>query len=101
MGGESCDDGDGLRRVDHPQKPDRVIRVEVGGGAVMSVPLGDWMWQMNHVRPEPSRGTKCDDRMLAVGVCESYRYLIEHCTKEEAWSRIKLLRAALKAQETT
>jgi hypothetical protein len=59
----------------------------------MTLPTPAWMWQMNHVRPEPDRGTKCDDRMLAVCVLESYLYLI-NCTKEEAWRRIKILRAA-------
>lgn len=51
---------------------------------------------MNHVRQEPDRGRGiCDDRMLAVGVIESYLYLIQECTKEEAWRRIKILRKAL------
>ena len=74
----------------------RVKYVQVGGGAQMAVPLPDWLWQMNHIRPEPDRGTKCDDRMLAVGVMESYLYLIQGCTKDEAWRRIKLLRDALR-----
>lgn len=76
---------------------DRCTYVPVGGGAQMTVPHPDWLWQMNHVRPEPPRGTKCDDRMLSVGIMESYLYLIEECTKEEAWRRIKILRSAMKA----
>jgi hypothetical protein len=63
----------------------------------MSVPLLDWLWQMSHMRIEPARGTQCDDRMLAVGIMESYLFLIQECTKEEAWRRIKILRAALNA----
>jgi hypothetical protein len=32
---------------------------------------------------------------LAAGVLDSYLYLIEECTKEEAWRRIKILRHAM------
>lgn len=74
---------------------DRVISVDLGGGAATMVPIPDWSWSLRYVRPEPQRGTLCDDRMLAAGVCESYLYLIQECTKEEAWRRIKLMRAAL------
>jgi hypothetical protein len=77
---------------------DRTLHVEVGDGAVMTLPRGEWQWQLRYVRPEPARGTQCDDRMLAAGICESYLYLIQECTKDEAWRRIKILRAAL---ETT
>jgi hypothetical protein len=74
---------------------DRDMHVEVCDGAVMTLPNRDWLWQLNHVRNEPDRGTKCDDRMLAVSSLESYLYLVTECNKEEAWRRIKLLRAAL------
>jgi hypothetical protein len=77
---------------------DRTIHAEVGDGARMTLPRPDWLWQMNYVRPEPDRGTQCDDRMLSVGVMESYLYLVEECTKEEAWRRIKILRQAMKAE---
>lgn len=62
----------------------------------MCLPFGEWPWQLRYARPESARGTQCDDRMLAAGVCESYLYLVKECTKEEAWRRIKILRAALK-----
>lgn len=78
---------------------DRVLYVKVGDGAQMTVPLNDWIYSLCHQRPEPSRGTLCDDRKLAAGVCESYLYLIQNCTKAEAWRRIKVMRAAL-AQTT-
>jgi phosphopantothenate synthetase len=65
---------------------------------MMTLPRSEWMWQLTHKRTESPRGTLCDDRMLAAGICESYLYLIHECTKEEAWRRIKILRAAL---ETT
>ena len=76
---------------------DRDIHVPVGDDAVMTVPRPEWLWQLVWVQPEPDRGTKCDDRMLAVSSLESYLYLIEECTKEEAWRRIKTLRGALRA----
>lgn len=76
---------------------DRVGHVHVGGGAAMSVPIGNWPWQLRYMRPEPNRGpTICDDRMLAAGICESYLYLVQECTKEEAWRRIKIIRKAIK-----
>lgn len=65
----------------------------------MMVPLSEWCWQLRYNRKEPDRGTLCDDRMLAASVCESFRYLIMECTKDEAWRRIKLLRASLRAAE--
>lgn len=74
---------------------DRDIRVSVGDGAVMTVPRPEWLWQLTWVRPEPDRGTKCDDRMLVVSSLSSYLHLIQECTKEEAWRRIKALREAL------
>lgn len=75
-------------------KTDRTIDVDVGG-ARMTLPRGDWLWQLRYQRPEPDRGTKCDDRMIAAGVLESYLYLVQECTKDEAWRRIKIMRAAL------
>lgn len=75
---------------------DRNVHVPVGDGARMLLPRPEWLWQMNHVRPEPPRGTQCDDRMLSVGIIGDYLYLIECCTKEEAWRRIKLLRKAMR-----
>ena len=77
-------------------RTDRDIRVPVGDGAMMTVPRPDWLWKLCHVRPEPNRGTKCDDRMLVVSSLESYLYLIENCTKEEAWKRIKAMRHELR-----
>ena len=75
--------------------PERIMNVDVGG-AHMIVPIDDWPWQLRYCRKEPDRGTKCDDRMLAAAICDSYLYLIEECTKEEAWRRIKLMRAAIR-----
>jgi len=77
---------------------DRVGNIHVGGGAVMSVPTGEWLWQLRYMRPESDRGpTVCDDRMLAAGVIESYMYLVQECTKEEAWRRIKIIRQTLRS----
>lgn len=72
----------------------RTIHVDCGD-CRMTVPRPDWLWSLNHTRPEPDRGTHCDDRMLVVGVLESYLYLIQHCNKEEAWRRIRIMRHAL------
>jgi hypothetical protein len=74
---------------------DRVMSVEVGDGAVMSVPLHEWSWKLRYQRTEPPRGTLADDRMLAASVVDSFLYLIEECTRDEAWRRIKIMRAAL------
>lgn len=65
----------------------------------MTVPTNDWLWSLRYQRSEPDRETKCDDRMLAAGVLDSYLYLIEECTKEEAWRRIKIMREALRNVE--
>jgi hypothetical protein len=35
--------------------------------------------------------------MLAASVLSSYLYLIQNCTKDEAWRRIKIMRASLSA----
>jgi hypothetical protein len=78
-------------------RPDRVFSVDVGDGAVMTLPLRSWLWKLRYQRPEPPRGTVADDRMLSAGVLESYLYLVEECTKDETWRRIKLLRAAMNA----
>lgn len=76
--------------------PDRCASVDVGGGAHMTVPRPDWLYQLRYTRPEPYRGAHiCDDRMVAAGALESYLYLVMSCTKAEAWRRIKAMRAAL------
>lgn len=80
---------------------DRTLYVDVGDGATMTLPTDDWLWQLRFNRIEPPRGTLADDRMLAAGVGESFRYLICECTKEEAWRRIKLMRAALTRLQST
>lgn len=79
---------------------DRVGTIMIGDGAQMSVPIGDWLWQLRYARPEPDRKGMCDDRMLAAGVLEAYMYLVQECTKEEAWRRIKIMRKALAKKKT-
>lgn len=77
---------------------DRVAYIEVGDGASMKVPLSDWLWQLRYVRPEPDRVERiADDRMLAAGVLEDYMYLVQRCSKEEIWRRIKIMRKALQS----
>ncbi len=87
-----------MNSMDKIIKTDRNLYVPVGPEAHMSLPRPEWMWQLNHVRKEPQRGTQCDDRMLSVGIMESYLYLVEECTKEEAWRRIKLMREAMRTE---
>ena len=79
---------------------DRVLSVYVHDDAMMTVPRGDWLWELNWT-DEPERGTLCTDRQLGVSVGESFRYLVLECTKEEAWHRIKQMRAAILAYDKT
>lgn len=76
-------------------KPPRVITVPIGGGAQMSVPGAGWIWCLRYGK-DMSTPPICSDRMMAAGVCESFRYLIQECTRDEAWRRIKIMRTALK-----
>ena len=79
-----------------PEDPrhNRLIHVDLGDGAFMSVPYGYWLWRLVHCKDVTPPGIS-DDRSLAASVLEGYRYLITECTKEEAWRRIKLLRHAI------
>ncbi len=77
---------------------DRAIYVYVHDDAVMSVPRADWLWELNW-GDEPERGSIATDRQLFVGLAESFRYLLLECTKDEAWHRIKQMRAALRAYD--
>lgn len=78
---------------------DRVLNVYMHNEEVMmTVPRSEWMWALNWL-DEPDRAGLCTDRQMAVGVCESYRYLIMECTKEEAWNRIQALRAAVRSHD--
>ena len=82
--------------MSEPNDPrhNRVFRVDVGGGASMALPYQDWLWRLNWEEDKTPKGI-CNDRQLVVGVLQSYLYLVTECNKEEAWRRIKLLRAAL------
>ena len=82
--------------MSEPKDPrhNRVFRVDVGGGASMSLPYQDWLWRLNYADDKTPKGV-CNDRQMAVGVLESYLYLVMECNKDEAWRRIKLLRKAM------
>lgn len=73
---------------------DRTLHVDVGDGAMMTLPKRDWLYNLNW-NAEPERGTQATDRMLACSVLESYLYLVTECNRDEAWRRIKLMRTAL------
>jgi hypothetical protein len=53
----------------------------------MSCPTAELEWRMRYGDAP---------RFVAAGVIECFEYLIMHCTKEEAWRRIKLMRHAMK-----
>lgn len=82
--------------MDRVIETDRDLHIPVGGGASMTVPRNDWLWQLRYTRPEPDRGTHCDDRMLVCSSLESYLYLVTECTRDEAWRRIKIMREAIR-----
>lgn len=75
---------------------ERIIAVDVGDGAMMTVPTRYWCWWLRYGKDKTTPGI-ADDRMLAASVCDSYRYLIMECTNEDAWQRIKLMREAINA----
>lgn len=77
---------------------DRALTVYVHDDASMTVPKSEWMWALNWL-DEPDRGTSVTDRQMAMSVCESYRYLIMECTRDEAWHRIQQLRRAVRAYD--
>lgn len=76
---------------------DRVLTVYVHPDATMTVPKSEWMWALRYL-DEPEQ-TSASDRMMAAGVCESYRYLITSCDKDEAWHRIQQMRRAIVAYD--
>ena len=63
--------------------------VAVAEDAQMSCPTGELEWQMRY-------GDPVKVRMLVAGVLDSYEYLVCHCSKEEAWRRIKIMREAVR-----
>ena len=63
----------------------KVHFVDVGDGAQMTFPVGEFCHQMRY-------GQNAD--IAAASALDSYRYLVLECTKEEAWKRIKLIRKA-------
>lgn len=70
---------------------DSFLSVEIGEGARMTAPRAALEWQMRY-------GNPMLHRMAAASALASYDYLVNHCTKEEAWRRIKLMRAAIAAK---
>lgn len=75
-----------------------LLRIDVGGGASMSMPApnddGSLAWRLTW--NEPATRTDC---LCAASALESYLYLVLECTKEEAWRRIKLMREAYRDHE--
>jgi hypothetical protein len=77
-----------------PVRSNEYLVVEVGGGAQMTCPRVALEWQMRYGNPDKHR-------MVAASALDSYDYLVKHCTKDEAWRRIKLMRAAIRANPET
>ena len=74
----------------------RLMNIDVGDGAMMSLPWSYWLWRLRYAN-DMTPPHICDDRMLAASALESYRYLVLECTKEEAWRRIKIMRSVVAA----
>lgn len=71
-----------------PRILEQAVYVDCGGGAQMTMPRGRLEWNLRY--GDPARV-----RFDAASAVESYRYLVLECTKEEAWQRIKLIRASM------
>ena len=69
-----------------------LLYVACGDGATMSVPAidldGSLGWKLRYNPPSEL------NNMAAASALESFAYLVDNCTKEEAWRRIKFLRKA-------
>jgi hypothetical protein len=77
---------------------DRIKCIPVGDGASMIIPLNAWLWELRYANEPKRERTIADDRMLAASALDSYMYLIQECTRDEAWRRIKILREALRKE---
>jgi hypothetical protein len=67
---------------------DAMLIVAVAPDAQMSCPVGELQWQLRY-------GDADGVRYTAASVVDSFEYLINHCAKDEAWRRIKLMRVAM------
>lgn len=70
----------------HQHEP-TVKRVYIGGGAQMTAPL-NLEWHLRY-------GDPSQVRYVAAEVVASFKYLIEECSRDEAWRRIKLMRESV------
>lgn len=70
-----------------PRILEQTVNVDCGDGAQMTMPRDRLEWNLRYGDPERVR-------FDAASVVESYAYLVMECSKEEAWRRIKLMRAA-------
>lgn len=74
------------------------LHVRVGPESSMTAPQPDLEWLARYGSEENVVGR----RMVMAEAIASYRYLVESCTKDEAWRRLKLIREAMEqaAKET-
>lgn len=63
--------------------------VGIGGGAQMTCPTGDAEWECRYGQAK---------NLTAASIIDSFEYLVMHCSKDEAWRRIKIMRAAMKSR---
>lgn len=75
-------------------KPKLMIDVDFGDGARGLIPApGDdehdgLNWMLRYMEPSETL------RLSAAACLDNFEYLITSCTKEDAWRRLKLMRAA-------
>lgn len=77
----------------------RALYIPVGNGtpngtAQMSFPTSEFLYNLRY-GTDKSEAPLAKDRLVCAGLLESYEYLVMHCTKDEAWRRIKQMRAAI------
>lgn len=71
------------------------LKVDCGDGAVMSFPAQETAEEYSFAHHLRHWEVDKNDAYVAASCLDSYTYLVLNCTKEEAWRRIKLIRAAL------
>ena len=70
---------------------DQSVLVDVGGGACMNMPRGCLEWNLRYGTLDNLEAV----RFQAAGAMETLCYLVYECSRDEAWRRIKLMRAAM------
>lgn len=70
---------------------DNHASIDVGSGAIMSIPFGDFNWQMRYCEGEAK-----ELHLIAASVLDSYAYLLSDAiTTKEAIRRLRFMRNCL------